>query len=71
MFLPEDEIDPTIDELCYLLSLVIKVVNPAVSQEVAHGLLAEMIERGRLTELDAMTVGTQILGSFEVPEDLH
>jgi hypothetical protein len=68
-----DEIDPTLDDLGYLLSLVVKTVNPSISQEVAHELLVDMLETD-LNEYRAVEVGALIRASADMGQtagDMH
>lgn len=66
--LPAHTIDPTLDDFCYLMSLVIKEVNPGINREIAHDMLLEMIEAHTLTEPDAMQVGRLIRATVKIPE---
>lgn len=66
--LPPEPIDPTLDDFCYLMSLVIKEVNPGINREIAHDMLLEMIEAQTLTEPDAMQVGRLIRATVKIAE---
>lgn len=60
-------IDPTLDDFCYLMSVVIKIIHPGVNSEVAHDLLVEMVESGALNEAGAEEVGMFIRASVDIP----
>lgn len=66
------DIDPTIDDFCFLMSIVLKTVNPAINREVAHDLLVEMVE-SNLSETSAAHYGELIKASVELQdrEDLN
>ena len=69
-----EEIDPTIDDFSYLLSLVIKTVHPGINQAAAAELIVDFIET-ELTEARAVEIGVLIrstaASSGGNPESLH
>ena len=66
--LSPDPIDPTLDDFCYLMSVVLKEVNPAINREVAHDILIEMVESELLTEFDAAEIGRTIRATAKIQE---